>query len=155
MWHHGKMPNPYITTAIAAGPALIVIFFLTIRNKTSYASKTNFIDIMIQGLLGAIDANQQSNIGVVRIVKNATLGGTPDFSDINTSDSVVEMDTSGTTVTGGQELIGTPLSGQNDKDDRDVTDLKIILNPGDILTIAGSSANSATMAGGILWRELF
>ncbi|KKN63681.1 hypothetical protein LCGC14_0499150 [marine sediment metagenome] len=131
------------------------VAILTIRNKTTYASKTNFIDILIQGLLGAIDANQASNIGVVRIVKNATLGGAPDYSDINSSDSVVEMDTDGTDVTGGQELIGTPLSGQNDKDDRDVTDLKIILNPGDTLTVAGSSGNSATMAGGILWRELF
>ena len=131
------------------------VAIMTIRNKITYASKANFIDILIQGLLGAIEANSTNNLGAVRVVKNATLGGTPSYSDINTSNSVVEIDTAGTTVTGGIELLAAPLAGKNDKEVRDIVSLKIILNPGETITIAGSSANSATINAGMLWRELF
>jgi hypothetical protein len=131
------------------------VAILTIRNKALYATKTNFIDVLVEGLLGAIDANQITNLAELRVVRNTTLGGDPDFSDINATDSVVEIDVAGTTLTGGQELLGTPFAGQNDKEVRDVTNLKIILNPGDSLTVAGSSTNSATMTGGVIWRELF
>lgn len=131
------------------------VAILTIRNKATYASKTNFIDILIQGLSGSVDTNASNNISALRLVKNTTLGGTPSYSDINTTNSVIEIDTSGTTLTGGQELIAISLSGKNASDARDITKFRIILNPEDTLTIAGSSSGSATMNAGILWRELF
>lgn len=130
------------------------VAILTIRNKSTYVSKTNFISIFLEGILAAIEATSANNLGSVRVIKNTALGGAPSYSDINTSDSVVEIDTSGTTVTGGVELIAAPLAGKNDKEVRDVTSLKVILNPGETLTIAGTSANSATINAGFLWKEL-
>ncbi len=131
------------------------VAILTIRNKTSYVSKTNFIDIHIQGIASSIEASSANNLANIRVIKNTTLGGTPSYSDINTSNSVVEIDTSGTTITGGQELISVPLAGKNDKEIRDIVNLRLLLNPGETITIAGSSLNSATIRAGILWRELF
>jgi len=127
----------------------------TIRNKSTYASKTNFIDVLLEQLTASIEASSANNLGSVRIVKNATLGGTPSYSDINTTDSVVDIDTSGTTVTGGKELVAFPLAGKNDKEIINLVDFLIVLNPGDTLTVAGTSANSATMPATLLWKELF
>lgn len=127
----------------------------TIRNKNIYAGKTNFIDIFIENILASIEASSTNNLGSVRLVKNATLGGTPSYTDINTTDSVVEIDVAGTTVTGGKEIAVIPLAGKNDKSNFDFTPFKIILKHNETLTVAGKSANSATMNSAGLWRELF
>ncbi len=131
------------------------VAILTIRNKTSYASKSNFIEILLENVSSSIEASSANNLGQIRIVKNATLGGTPSYSDINTTDSVVEIDTSGTTVTGGTELLSFPLAGKNDKLSENVISYRFILGDGETLTIAGLSANSATIQASVLWRELF
>lgn len=36
MWHHSMMPIRFITTAFAAGPALIILIFLIIRKNTRF-----------------------------------------------------------------------------------------------------------------------
>lgn len=131
------------------------VAIFTIRNKSTYASKTNFIDIVMLNAFASIEASSANNLGTARLVKNATLGGTPSYSDINTNNSVMEIDTAGTTLTGGTEIIAAPLAGKNDKAVNNLSSLKIILNPGESLTFAGSSANSATINAGGLWKELF
>ena len=131
------------------------IAIFTIRNKTNYQSKTNFIDLELEGLSGAIEANSANNLGSVRIIKNATIGGTPVFNDINTANSIVEIDVAGTTVSGGVELIPFSLAGKNDAVHAEIVGHNIIINPGESVTVAGSSANSATINSALLWRELF
>ena len=142
----GAKEKTSVTTEVA---------IFTIRNKTTYASKTNFIDIVLLSAGASIEASSANNLGNVRVVKNATLGGTPSWSDINTSNSVVEIDISGTTVAGGKELGAGLLAGKNNGLRLPLIDNKIILNPGDTLTVAGSSANSATIRSQGTWRELF
>ncbi len=141
----GNKEKTSVTTEVA---------ILTIRNKSSYASKTNFIDIILESIGVSIEASSANNLGQVRLVKNATLGGTPSWADINTTDSVIEIDVAGTTVTGGKEMFYVPLAGKNDKELRSLTELQIILTANDSITIAGLSANSATIDSDILWKEL-
>ena len=131
------------------------VAIFTIRNKTTYASKTNFIDILIEHFGGSTNANAANSLGSIRLIRNTSLGGSPSYADINTSDSVVEIDTAGTTLTGGKTILEIPLVGQDDKYIENIKSLQIILNPGETLTFAGSSNNSATMEGEILWKELF
>lgn len=128
---------------------------VTIRNKASYASKTNFIDVFMLDVRASIEAASANNLGKVRLVKNATLGGPPSYNDIETSDSIVDFDVAGTTVTGGLEVVSFPLAGKNDKAGGTLSDFGIILNPGETLTLAGTSVNSATISGGFAWHELF
>ena len=128
---------------------------VTIRNKTTYVSKTNFIDVFILRFQASIEASSANNLGSVRLIKNATLGGTPSFTDINTSDSIVDFDVAGTTVADGISLGSFPMAGKNDKAGEDLTNLQVILAPGDTLTIAGTSANSATINASLVWHELF
>ena len=127
---------------------------LTIRNKATYASKTNFIDVILLAVGASVEASSANNLATVRIIKNAVIGGTPSWSDISTNNSVIEIDTAGT-ITGGKELEGDFLAGKNDSFRIDLIQSKIILNPGDTLTIAGSSVNSATIDAQVTWRELF
>lgn len=127
----------------------------TIRNKATYASKTNFIDILLLSVEGSIEASSANNLGNIRVVKNTTLGGTPSYADISTNNSVMEIDTAGTTLTGGKTIATGLLAGKNDKFDKPLIDIRVILNPNETLTVAGASANSATLDATILWRELF
>jgi hypothetical protein len=151
-----ELHQPQFATGIQEKASVATeVAILTIRNKSTYVAKTNFIDIHIQGIAASIEAGSPNNLANVRVVKNTTLGGTPAYSDINATNSVVELDTAGTTLTGGQELISVPLAGKNDKEARDVGNLRILLNPGETITVSGISANSATIRAGILWRELF
>ncbi len=133
--------------------AEVAIF--TLRNKTSYVSKTNFIDVVLLGAGASIEASSANNLGNIRIVKNATLAGTPSYTDINTNNSVMEFDVAATTVTGGTELGAGLLAGKNDGIRVPLLENKIILNPGDTMTIAGLSANGATIRAQAAWRELF
>lgn len=142
----GTVQKTSVTTATA---------ILTIRSKSTYASKTNFIDSVLELFTASIEAGGANNLATIRLIKDATLGGTPSWSDINTTNSVMEIDTSGTTVTGGKELLSIPLAGKNDKAVIDVTPYDILLRDGETITISGSSANSATIRGSLLWKELF
>ena len=131
------------------------VAIFTIRNKSIYTGKTNFIEVLLSNIYASIEAGAANNLGSVRLVKNATLGGTPAYSDIHATDSVIEMDTASTTVTGGTTIFSVPLAGKNDKANTNITSLGIILAPSETLTLVGTSANSATINGGGLWKELF
>ena len=142
----GTIGKTAVTTEVA---------IVTIRNRATYAGKSNFIEVLLQNFYTSIEAGSANNLGEVRLVRNATIGGTPSYSDINTGNSVVAVDTSGTTVTGGITLPAVPLAGKNDKANANVTGFGITLNEGETITVAGTSANSATIKAGLFWKELF
>lgn len=142
----GEQTKATVTTEVA---------IFTIRNKSTYQSKTNFIDALIELSSASIEASSANNLGSFRLVRDATLGGVPSYADINTSDSIMEIDVAGTTVTGGKEIVSIPLAGKNDREVLPLIPYDIILAPGESLTLAGTSANSATINGSILWKELF
>lgn len=151
-----ELHQPQNSTGIKSKAAVTTeVAIFTIRNKSTFASKTNFIDIFLENITASIEAASANNLGSVRLVKNATLGGTPSYADINTSNSVMEVDVAGTTVTGGTVIFPAPLAGKNDKILENLTDYKIILNPGETMTLAGLSVASATIEGSLLWKELF
>ena len=131
------------------------VAIFTIRNKATYAGKTNFIEVLLESVYASLEASSANNLAELRLVKDATLGGTPSYSDIHTSDSVVDIDTAGTTVTGGDTLLGTALAGKNDRESQNIMPYSFILQPGETITVAGTSAASATIKAGILWKELF
>lgn len=131
------------------------VAIFSIRNKATYASKTNFIDIYLEHWTGSIEASSTNNLGSIRLVRNTTLGGTPSWNDINATNSVVEIDIAGTTLTGGTELIPSELAGKNDRNNENISPFEFLIHPGETITLAASSANSATIRGSLLWRELF
>lgn len=126
---------------------------VTIRNKTSFASKTNRTPINISKYTVAVDVGG-NNTAEYQLILNATLGGTPSYTDISTNTSVVDYDTAGTTVSGGKNLDFGAL-GKTDSANvvPDIAD--IILYPGDTLTIAVSAGASAEATAAVRWVEDF
>jgi hypothetical protein len=126
----------------------------TIRNKALYASKTNFIDIILELVSISIEASSANNQWTIRLIRNATLTGVS-YADINATNSVIELDTSATVFSWWRELMSLQLANKNDRIFQDLTNLKTLLNPNDSITIWVSSVNSATFKGSLLWKELF
>lgn len=46
MWHHDMMPIRFIITAFAAGPSMIILIFLIIRNRTRFWIDNEAIDLL-------------------------------------------------------------------------------------------------------------
>lgn len=128
---------------------------VTIRVKSNYISKTNFIDIIMERLVCSSEASSANNLSQIRLVKNATLAGTPSYNDINATNSIVEFDIAGTTVTGGEHVLTAPMAGKNDEGTENLIPYKVTLQAGDTLTAAGTSVGTATMNAEMLWKELF
>lgn len=141
----GKRSKTTVTTEVA---------IFTVRNKSTFAGKNNYIEALLERYSSSIEANAANNLGDCRLVKNATLGGVPVYTDISTSNSIVDIDVAGTTVTGGETLVWQPLAGKNDKNIENILNLKIIIHPGETVTAACLSANSATINSSLLWKEL-
>jgi hypothetical protein len=126
---------------------------LTIRNKSTYQSLTNRTPINILKYSFAVDGTKPANF---QLVKNTTLGGVPSYTDISTNTSVVDYDTAGTTLTGGQVIDFGVLgsTGSASESGSSVTD--IILLPGETLTLAVEATQGTTDATvGIRWVEDF
>lgn len=125
---------------------------LTIRNKSTFQSKTNRVRINLEFLTVAADGTKNVEI---QVTKNTTLGGTPSYTDISTNTSVVEYDTAGTTISGGQRIFTIEL-GKTEGRDRDLTGFDVILNPGETLTFSGAAASSTSdISAACAWIERF
>ena len=126
---------------------------ITIRNKSTYQTLTNRTPINILKYSVSVDGTKPAEF---QIVKNTTLGGTPSYTDISTNTSVIEYDTAGTTLTGGQSIdFGSLGSTGNISEGGQVT-TDIIILPGETLTLAVNATQSTTDATvGIRWVEDF
>jgi len=124
---------------------------LTIRNKTTFASKNNKITVRLRVGSAATDGTKNA---IIKFIKNTTLGGTPSYTDISTNTSVVDYDTAGTTITGGQVVDSITLA-KEDSTKENLDELDVFLAPGETLTVSGQSASSNTIDVTLSWREDF
>jgi len=136
----------------------------TLKNCTTFNTIENGGLVRIRSLtLGSNTGGAGNGVTYLRIVKDATLGGTPVYTPhdgstadngttITSGNSVVSVDTAGTTVTGGnQEWNGIVAVGNSMA--ADVTDLDLYIAPGETLTFAIESTQSATVGVGMTWSE--
>ncbi len=121
----------------------------SLRNKTIFQGITNRISCFVKKLTTGNDVNKLSEF---RIYRNTTLGGTPSFTDIDANNSPIEVDTAGTTVTGGT-IIFEGVVGKDNGVDFDLTDIEVDIRPGDTITITSASASSEAMRASAIWRE--
>ena len=104
--------------------------------------------------MASIEASSAANLGEVIIIIDGSLTGAS-YTSVESNNSVIELDTSATAISGGKRLLPLPLAGKNDRGIFPILDNKILLYPGQVLTVAGSSSNSATIRASVLWKELF
>ena len=124
----------------------------TLQNKTTFQGKVNKVSAILSSISLINDTN---GAGTFRLWENATLGGAPSYTDINTNTSVISQDTAGTTVTGGK-LLWTGGAGKDNGASIDLHTLRIEMRPGSTYTFSGETLGGANpMAIGLVWNEDF
>lgn len=134
---------------------------LSIKNATTYNGVTNRSLIRIRQIGVALEG--ATDTGLIQVVKSTTLGGSPSYSavsgttadggvTITSGQSIASVDTAGTTLTGGTTVYAIPASRYS-SGMVDVTDLGITVEPGTILTFAGTGDASATIRVSVTWSE--
>jgi hypothetical protein len=122
----------------------------TLQNKATYQGKTNKVSAVLSSISLINDTN---GAGTFRIWENATLGGSPSYTDINTNNSIISQDTAGTTITGGK-LLWVGGAGKDNGSSVDLTALAIKMRPGSTYTFSCSTlGGSNPMAIGVVWAE--
>jgi len=123
---------------------------ITIRNKATYASVTNRSHLTLLEISAEADGTKGVD---VYVILGATLGGTPSYTDIDTTNSPVDYDVAGTTVTGGRTIKVFALSKVESRD-LDISSLDIEVFAGETITIAAKTAGATSdIFGAITWRE--
>lgn len=120
---------------------------ITIHAKTTFNSTTNKIESVIQHLTLATDGTK--NV-LFRVYQNATIT-TPSYADVDTTFSMMEVDTSAT-ISGGKFLLPSVL-GKTDSKDLDIEHLQINQHPDDTITVTAESAGNSDVTVGLAWDE--
>ncbi len=126
---------------------------LTIRNKTTFASITNYIPIQIDSLSISSEGNKPVRFDIIRNATNAFV-----YNDVNTNRSVVDFSTTTATITTGTNTatIYTTYIGKTDSQILDLTSDLLYLYPGETFTVAALTTNATNENGtSFSWRELF
>lgn len=124
---------------------------LNLRNQTTFQSKTNKVEIIIEFFEASSEGTKPA---IIEIYKNLSIGGTPVWGDVDATNSVIQTDTAGTvTPDTTKRLFSIHLAKS---DSHAVQGLpSFYLLPGDTLTITGQSASNTDLNFYVLWREEF
>lgn len=121
----------------------------SIRNKTDYASQTNYLNLFLEFISVASSGNKAVTFV---LVKNGTLTNF-NWIDTDTINSITQTDKTADTITGGEEVL--PIAIGSSANYIDVIErLKIRVLPGETITLAGISASSNDTRCGLRWREV-
>jgi hypothetical protein len=124
---------------------------LTLQNRIVYGKRFNLGNVIPISV--SIDNDHNKGI-IVELVINATIAGTQNYQYFEENNSIVAIDTAGTTVTGGT-VIDSFTVGAGASSSIDVEKLRVLLLPEDILTIAVRtvSGTATNTTGSITWLE--
>lgn len=128
-------------------------YMFTIRSRTTFNSKPNKVKVRIVGFGGGNASDITPTI--LRYYKNATLAGSPSFSNVNTDSSVIEIDTAASSVSGGALLWAygdAGLSFEYLSEDA----VEFILLPGDSISVTAHkllSLTSLSLYAVLTWEE--
>lgn len=114
----------------------IEIPILTIRNKSTFNSVNNKTLVKVQILDIATEGNKSVTF---KVYLNGTISGAS-YTDINTINSVIDYDISGTSISGGR-LIYTFFMKNSDSRHINVSNYMPYINPGELITITAKTSN--------------
>jgi hypothetical protein len=123
----------------------------TIQNRIVYGERFNLGNI--EPILISIDNDHNKGV-IIEVVKNAQLGGVPNFQFHDEVNSILTVDTSATTVTGGTVIDAFTVGATSAKEE-DLGKLDLILLPEETLTVSARtiSGTGATVTGTFTWKE--
>jgi hypothetical protein len=123
---------------------------ISIRNRQVFGGKQSKAEIVPFVLSIGHEGNKLLK---VRLIRNATLGGEPNWQYVDENASIAEFDTSGTTISGGIEVRATQVRVNGDKE-LSLTGL-IALAINETLTVTGRYVSGAAAAvdATLTWKE--
>ena len=143
-----------ITAQNTPAPATNPTNVLAIQNQTTFNGKTNQVRVLLDAI-SLLNTAGGGNNARVDLYLNPTLSGTLTYTPINTTGSVVQFSTTSVTVTSGKLLMSFYCDTQTAVT-FDLDSYNIVLNPGDVLVIAGQGqGGTATMFASLTWSEGF
>ena len=136
-------------TGIGTSPVNV----LTIRNRGSWADGSLNHHEIVPLRVSISSELSGNNTGTASVYLNPDVAGDPNFAYEDSSNSLVEYDTAGTTVTNGTLIVALGMA----KADSQVIDLEplgVRLAPGDRLVVAfTASGGTAESTAALTWRE--
>jgi hypothetical protein len=123
----------------------------SIRNASTFQGRTNRVSVEVDLVSLSADGTKTA---LFYLKKGVTLGGTPNFVAVDASNSVTSVDVAGTTVTGGTIILPLQLAKVESKF-VNLQGYKVLVLPGETLTISATSASASDVGAAIRWRELF
>jgi hypothetical protein len=121
---------------------------ITLRSTRVYQNQASSGQIRIDRISVSADGTKPVEL---RLYRNATLTSAQ-FSRVNASVSVADIDTAATAVSGGTLLYAFTV-GKTDSTDQDIGNLDITLNAGDAITLTAYSANASDVTVSFSWVE--
>jgi hypothetical protein len=123
---------------------------VTLKNLTTWQGIANRIYAQPSVLSVSVDGTKNATM---RITRNATLGGTPSYTNFNASTSPMQYDTAGNTVTGGTIVFAAVLSkASSHQFELDRIGFEII--PGETYTFSVTSSAATDVSMAVLWSDL-
>lgn len=122
---------------------------LTIKNPSTYFSLPNKVPSKILYISLACEGNKPV---VFEIIKNATLGGSPSYIDIDIDKAIMQYDIAGTTANNGS-LVTTFTLAKSDSFTVDADTLNLFVQPEETLTISAYSSNATEATACFTWVE--
>lgn len=127
------------------------LMVISIRSKTTFKGQDNVIPVYLKLLSLSADGTRNA---IIYLFKDTVLGGAPlVWTDVST-DSVMEYNTNGTTITGGTQIAAFSM-GKVESRTFSVADLNYFIAPGSVITIAARLLVSGTndISASLTWYE--
>lgn len=141
--------NPRGTSNSKTGVGTTWTSIVSIRAGYTFKDFINQREIVPFAVSAAVDGNKPAELSIVR---NAVLGGTPNWQPV-ADDSSAEVDTAGTTLTNGEEIMRVSL-GKTGSEVIHMVDCSLRIDPGDQITVAVRATSGTTDAvASITWGE--
>lgn len=124
---------------------------LSVRCKQTYKNIDHHIQVFMKQISLGFDGNKNA---VVYLIINPTIGGVQSWQNVNIDDSCMEYDTTGTTVTGGQQIAVFTFAKLEARD-INLHDMNIMLYPGYTITcgVRLASIGSTECSASMTWLE--
>lgn len=129
-------PSRSFYTFKNVGTTFEPLFSLT--NKSSYLVQQNRQEVFLKSIAYSSDSNRLVRI---QLILNGIIVGAS-FTDVDTNLSILEFSNTETSISGGSNIVDIPV-GKADNAFIDLSSLKLILFPGETISVVASTLSGA------------
>jgi len=151
---HGEASSTsdrYDTGTISATAISTETVLINFQNVTTFQGKSNRVEV--EGVRVSM-ATDGTKTGKIKIYRNLTITS-PTWANIDATNSVLQTDTVGTVTPSDANLLFEYNLARQDSIVDDISDMDMIIEPGETVTITGQSASNMDFDFTARWREHF